>query len=186
MLNNATMQNFLLSTDVMIKKIKNLKVHIDEQSIIVNVINALPERYMQIKMLLINDTTITTYEQLKQKLLAQVTRISALNPSSEAFKQKPVLQVSSSTPDISAFSSSSSASSSSAGNVSSVYHARRPQTPGRHGGHAAGATGGYTRAQGRPTFIQYARGRASTRAKRRAQWNATPRFQRRNFNNQQP
>ena len=71
------------------------------------------------------------------------------------------------------------------GNVNSVYHARRPQTPGRCGGRAAGATGGFNRGRGQPTFNMHARGRAAARARRRAQWNAPPRFQGRFNSNQQ-
>ena len=134
-------------------------------------------------MLLTSDTSITTYEQLKLKLLAQVTRITALNPSSEANRIKPIFQVSA--PEVSVDvngGGSITSSSSSAENVTSVQ-VRRPQTPGPRGRGRRAVSVVHTRYQGQGR----GRGRpTSTRSTRRgAQWNsAAPRYQGRNYNNQ--
>ena len=77
-----TYQTYTTRLDVLKAKLSSLGL-LNEPQLIVSAMTGLPKKYSQIKIHLIGDDTITTYAQVKQKIISQISRQEQDRPTSQ-------------------------------------------------------------------------------------------------------
>ena len=91
---NENIQQFLIKTDVMMKKLETLNVFTDPSTPLQNIIAALPDTYKYLKITLTGDDNIHTYNQLRSKITSQVCRnVTSINTSTSNSHAKPIMHV---------------------------------------------------------------------------------------------